>query len=91
MGHQLAKLVPDVLLARGEGRIPLAAMLFRHPREIVDAGNMQDCRDGALLLLCAGYALGNSLNSHAVGLADLQVTCRLLIVRANRDGVPGTI
>lgn len=80
-----------MLLAGGKGRIPFTAVFFGHPRQIVDSANMQDGGDGALLLLCGGNALGNRLDSNAVGLADLQVTCRLLIVRANRDGVPGTI
>lgn len=91
MGHQLPELVPYVLLAGCEGRVPLAAVLFRHPCKIVDAADMKDCCNGSLLLFCTGNAFGDGLNCNAFGLAYLQVTCRLLIVRANGDRVPGAI
>lgn len=80
-----------MLLAGGERRIALPAVLLRHPRHLVHAADVHDCRECALLLILVRHAVRDGLYRHAVSLADFEVGSRLLIVGSHCDGMPRPI
>lgn len=91
MGDQLLDLEADMLLSGGEGTVPLAAVLCRHPRWLVDAANVEDRPESALLLVLIRDTGCERLKCCAIGLADLQVVPGHLIVRAYRDREPWAV
>lgn len=80
-----------MLLASGKGRVPFAAMLFRHPSHLVDAANVHDCGQCPLLLIGIGNAVMQGLDCDAVSLAHLKVSHWLIIVVSDFDRVPRAI
>lgn len=83
--------MPDVLLAGGEGRVPLATVLLWHPCKVADAADVHDRGDCSLLLVLVGRAVGNRLDRHTVSLADLEVIGRRIVVGSHRDRKPRAI
>ncbi|CAI2936252.1 hypothetical protein [Aminobacter niigataensis] len=91
MGDQLLDLEADMLLSGGEGTVPLATVLCWHPRWLMDAANVEDRPEGALLLILIRNPGSERLKRCAIGLADFQIVPGHLIVTANHDRVPWAV